>query len=177
MDVGGNHSRPAQQTDEAVRKHYKGAWAGATLLCSPSWWPFEECLSTVRKVHLNERQFGALSSQADQSLLLGQPQETWKMSPPPGKVFLLVPLDLPTAFLREVSLSDGNCPSLCFWAYQQEHLRLSMVMFPSESASWAPGQLYWGCTVCCIPRTSDCQCKCLSFGRGRWGRQYLSKLV
>lgn len=36
LDVGEkNHSRPARQTDEAVRRHYEGTWAGATLLCSP----------------------------------------------------------------------------------------------------------------------------------------------
>lgn len=118
LDVGGNHSRPARQTDEAVRRHYKGAWDGDTLLCSPLlvtlWGMSPNCLAdsfeweTVWRTVIPGR-----SKPAPWSA-----EETCGRPPlPRARPFPRRYSDLPTAPLRAVPLRNGSCPTLCFWVY------------------------------------------------------------
>lgn len=108
-------SRQMRRWGDIIKEHGTETPSFAALC----WWPFEECLPTVWQIHLNERQFGALSSRADQSPLLGRPEETCGRPPlPRARPFPRRHSDLPTASLRAAPLCNGSCPALCFWAYR-----------------------------------------------------------
>lgn len=131
------------------------------------WWPFEECLPTVWQIHLNERQFGALSSRADQSPLLGQQRRHVEglpspgQGPSPGATQTCLPLlseQYPCVMAAVPPCAFGRT----ILPQEQEHLRLTMAAFGLEPASRAPRWLRQGWARCCTPRrASGRQCRCL----------------
>lgn len=113
--TAGLFGRQMRQWGDIIKEHGLEPPSFAALC----WWPFEECLPTVWQIHLNERQFGALSSQADQSLLLSRPEQTCGRPPlPQARPFTRRHSDFLTASLRGVPLYNRNCPTLCFWVCQ-----------------------------------------------------------
>jgi len=140
-------------------------------------------------MRLNERQFGALSSRADQSPLLGRPEETCgrpplpRARPFPGaspcfsekclRAMVAVPSPVSPRFrvhrLASVAGAHTHTPPHTPPA--------SMAASPWEPASQAPGRLQQGCAVCHGPaRASAHQRTCLWFRRAQPGRDFKSWL-